>query len=226
MSENKDQPYTLRWGVIGSSLQRGVVNCISIFLTALSTGTGLIASWFVSDLVLDPSTHRKEHDIVHRVTAIGSSSIAKGTAFAEKHISASKNATPKVNDNYEAVYNDPEVDIVYIATPHALHAKNALDAIHAGKHVLCEKPMTMNAREAEKVIAAAQEKGVFLMEGQSSTRRLPYPAVEVNGGLIQYHSCLDAFLSLVPTITISPAHIPHYRADNSPHGRFWTRYAA
>ena len=63
------------------------------------------------------------------------------------------------------MYNDPEVDVVYIGTPHAFHLTNALDAINAGKHVLCEKPMTINVKETDILIAAAKKNGVYLMEG-------------------------------------------------------------
>ncbi|OBT99112.1 hypothetical protein VE01_02280 [Pseudogymnoascus verrucosus] len=144
MSLEKQDVFTLRWGIIG---------------------TGLIASWFVSDLVLDPSTHRNEPNLIHKVQAIGSSSYQKGTAFAQKHIpSTSTSNGCSIYDSYAQVYTDPAVDIVYIATPTGLHFTNALDAILAGKHVLCEKPMTITASESEQLIAAARAKGVFLME--------------------------------------------------------------
>lgn len=78
-----------------------------------------------------------------------------------KHIPKS---SPSLYGSYEEVYADPEVDVVYIGTPHAFHKKNCLDAIAAGKNVLCEKAFTLNARDAEEVIAAAKAKGVFLME--------------------------------------------------------------
>ena len=96
--------------------------------------------------------------------AVGSSTIEKGQAFIAKH-APSASPSPKVYSSYAQVYNDPDVDIVYIGTPHALHLANALDAINAGKHVLCEKPMTINEREADILIAAARKKGVFVMEG-------------------------------------------------------------
>jgi predicted dehydrogenase len=67
--------------------------------------------------------------------------------------------------SYAEVYNDPDVDIVYIGTPHVFHLQNALEAIEAGKHVLCEKPITMNAKDTRVLIEAARKKGVFLMEG-------------------------------------------------------------
>lgn len=59
--------------------------------------------------------------------------------------------------------------ITCAGTPHSYHKDNALAAIAAGKHVLCEKPMTVTAAETEVMIAAAREKGVFLMEGKPTT---------------------------------------------------------
>lgn len=72
---------------------------------------------------------------------------------------------PKIYTSYSNVYIDPEVDIVYIGTPHSYHKEQCLAAIAAGKHVLCEKPFTINAAEAEEVITAARVKGVYIMEG-------------------------------------------------------------
>ena len=56
---------------------------------------------------------------------------------------------------------------MYIGTPHVFHKESCLAAIAAGKHVLCEKPMAINEKEVNEMIAAAKEKGVFLMEGAS-----------------------------------------------------------
>ena len=66
------------------------------------------------------------------------------------------------------MYADPNVDIVYIGTPHVFHRESCLATIAAGKHVLCEKPMAINETEVNEMIAAAKEKGVFLMEGTSA----------------------------------------------------------
>ncbi|MCR6711885.1 MAG: Gfo/Idh/MocA family oxidoreductase [Demequina sp.] len=74
---------------------------------------------------------------------------------------------------YERVCEDPLVQAVYIATPHALHAEHALMAIAAGKHVLVEKAFTSNLREALTVVDAARDAGVFLMEAMW-TRFLPH----------------------------------------------------
>ncbi|KAJ5770034.1 uncharacterized protein N7511_002085 [Penicillium nucicola] len=130
----------LRWGIIA---------------------TGMIASWFVTDLSLSRPDARAKHAI----RAIGSSSKPKAQKFMEDFIPSSKHPSISGYGTYEEVYADPNIDIVYIATPHAFHKQNCLDAINAGKHVLCEKPFTVNAQEAKIVIDAARKKGVFVMEG-------------------------------------------------------------
>jgi predicted dehydrogenase len=107
---------------------------------------------------------RPEASTKHIIQAVGSSSKEKGSAFVAKHAPSSK---PSIYSSYAEVYNDPNVEIVYIGTPHSCHLQNALDAISAGKNVLCEKPMTINAKETEILIKAAKERGVFLMEGTS-----------------------------------------------------------
>ena len=74
--------------------------------------------------------------------------------------------------SYEALADAPDVDIIYIGTPHPMHAENALLALGGGKAVLCEKPFTMNRREAGEVVALARAKGLFLMEAMW-TRFMP-----------------------------------------------------
>ena len=75
-------------------------------------------------------------------------------------------------DNYQTLIDDPVVDAIYIATPHRFHYQQAKACILAGKAVLCEKPMTVNAQECEELISLARENGVFLMEAMR-TRYLP-----------------------------------------------------
>lgn len=129
------------------------------------TGTGWISTMFTNDLLAE----RPQAEIRHTITAVGSSSIQKGSNFVENcWKDTAKGSQPRVYDSYQAVYTDPNVDIVYVGTPHSEHKKNCLDAIAAGKHVLCEKPLTINAREAQEVADAAKQKGVFLMEGMLS----------------------------------------------------------
>lgn len=118
----------------------------------------MISSWFVSDIVLA----RPSKPTHHLVQAIGSSSLAKAEKFKAAHCPSS---SPALYASYDGVNNDSNVDIVYIGTPHALHFEHAMDAIRAGKNVLCEKPLTINAKQAAKLMEAAREKGVFFMEG-------------------------------------------------------------
>lgn len=74
--------------------------------------------------------------------------------------------------SYQALADASDIDIIYIGTPHPVHAANAIMALNGGKAVLCEKPFTMNRREAERVVALAREKKLFLMEAMW-TRYLP-----------------------------------------------------
>lgn len=78
----------------------------------------------------------------------------------------------KSYSNYEALVRDPDVDVVYVATLHNAHLSNMLLALDSGKHVLCEKPFTLNADQAQEAIDMARQKGLFLMEAMW-TRFLP-----------------------------------------------------
>lgn len=122
-----------------------------------SAATGMISTWFVEDLLLQ----REDTTITHIVQAIGSSSVDKGTKFASEVCPTSK-AT--IYGSYKEVYEDPNVDIVYIGTPHGFHKRDCLEAIAAGKPILCEKAFTLNGREAREVFDAAKEKGVYVAE--------------------------------------------------------------
>ena len=73
---------------------------------------------------------------------------------------------------YTDLVNDPSVDAVYIATPHRFHAEQCHIALDAGKHVVCEQPLTVNAEEAEELIKKAKQKKLFFMEALW-TRHLP-----------------------------------------------------
>jgi predicted dehydrogenase len=87
---------------------------------------------------------------------------ARDRARAERL--ARKRGIPTVHDSYEALLADPGVDAVYNPLPNGLHGRWTLAALDAGKHVLCEKPFTANADEAEKVAAAAASSGLVVME--------------------------------------------------------------
>jgi len=121
-------------------------------------GTGKIAGDFVRDTGSLPDA---------RIVAVGSRSQESADRFGDSH------GVPRRHASYQALVEDPDVDAVYVATPHPLHAENALAAIAAGKHVLVEKPFTMDAASAASVVAAARAAGVFCMEAMW-TRFLPH----------------------------------------------------
>ncbi|HTL51425.1 MAG TPA: Gfo/Idh/MocA family oxidoreductase, partial [Planctomycetota bacterium] len=92
------------------------------------------------------------------LTAVGSRDVTKAQAFAKEF------NIPTAHGSYEALLADKNVDAVYIATPHPLHAEWAIKAADAGKHILCEKPITLNHADTMTVIEAARRNDVFLME--------------------------------------------------------------
>ncbi len=120
-------------------------------------GTGGIARAFAEGLRLAPGAV---------LAAVGSRTADSAQAFADAF------GVPAAYGSYRELVEAQDVDIVYIGTPHPMHAANAMLALHAGKAVLCEKPFAMNRREAEQVVALAREKGLFLMEAMW-TRFLP-----------------------------------------------------
>ena len=102
-------------------------------------------------------------DLQERVelAAIVSRDAAKGKLAAEQH------GARKVYSEYEAMLADRGIDAVILCLPHFLHESATIAAARAGKHVLCEKPMALNAEEARRMVQAAEEAGVRLMIGQS-----------------------------------------------------------
>lgn len=86
---------------------------------------------------------------------------AKGEAFAKQY------NIPVVYDEIDDVFSDPAVDIIYISTPHNTHIKYLRKALAAGRHVLCEKAITLNSTELNEAIAAADEHHVVLAEAQT-----------------------------------------------------------
>jgi len=105
-----------------------------------------------------------------RVHAVGSRSLDRAQAFANKH------GIERAYGSYEELAGDPDIDIVYIASPHSEHLEHALVAIGAGKHVLIEKPIAVSADEARQIQAAAKAAGLFAMEALWS-RFLPQHSI-------------------------------------------------
>lgn len=112
-------------------------------------GLGKIAHHFVRDLALVPKAV---------LYAVASRAEEKAYEFAKTH------KAQVAYGNYEDLFDDPKVQIVYIATPHSSHALWTLAALKAGKHVLCEKPLGMNLAEVLAMTSYAKEKNLFLME--------------------------------------------------------------
>ncbi|KAG8854687.1 hypothetical protein FRB96_007372 [Tulasnella sp. 330] len=122
---------------------------------------GMITRKFVGDLLTDPST-RNVTDVSHRIIAVASSSsIDKAQKFIHEVIG--KNSTEvKACGNYEDLMKDPDVDIVYIATPASHHYSNILMCLEAGKHFMLA--VTINSQQTGHVIKVARQKKLFLME--------------------------------------------------------------
>ncbi len=119
--------------------------------------TGGIARLFTKDLVAHG----------HRVAAVGSRSAASADAFASEF------AIPRAHATYEDLVADPDVDVVYVATPHNFHADNASLALRAGKHVVIEKAFTLNEAQARAVAELAADRRLLVMEAMW-TRFLPH----------------------------------------------------
>jgi predicted dehydrogenase len=109
---------------------------------------GKIARSFAADLALLPEME---------VAAVGSRNLANATAFSERF-------GGRPYGSYAELVADPDVDVVYVASPHALHDDHARLALDAGKPVLCEKAVTLDAPSAEALCAYARERGLFFME--------------------------------------------------------------
>lgn len=112
-------------------------------------GTGKIAHQFASDLSLLPDAS---------IIAVGSRQTHTARVFAEHY------NIPYPRSSYQSLVEDSEVDVIYVATPHAFHKDHIRLALLAGKPVLCEKPFTLNSKEAVEVIDLARTQGLFLME--------------------------------------------------------------
>ena len=113
-------------------------------------GCGRIARKFAADLRFVPNAE---------LIAVASRDPARANAFADEFRAAHR------HNHYEALAQHPEVDAVYVATPHGLHFEHTLLCLRHKKAALCEKPLAMNQRQAREMIALAKSESTFLMEG-------------------------------------------------------------
>jgi predicted dehydrogenase len=116
---------------------------------------------FTRDLLTNPAV-RNVHDVQHIVAAAASSSSASRASAFLKEVQAP--STAKAYGSYAELVKDPDVDVIYVATPHSHHFQNTMLCLEAGKHVLCEKSFTVNAAQAKKLVETAKAKNLFLME--------------------------------------------------------------
>lgn len=110
---------------------------------------GKIANTFASDAAYAANAE---------VVAVAARSLTSATEFAEQY------GIEKAYQGYKALIDDPDIDAIYIGTPHTLHFGNSVDALRAGKSVLCEKPITVSADECEALLDVARETDCYLME--------------------------------------------------------------
>ena len=125
-------------------------------------GWGIIGTGWIAGKMAEGLSVVKDSTLV----AVGSRTQGKADEFARRHHAGT------AYGSYEEVAADPRIDVVYIATPHPYHCANTLLCLKNGKAVLCEKPFAMNEKEVLRMISAAREHGVFLMEA-FWTRFLP-----------------------------------------------------
>jgi len=111
--------------------------------------TGRIAEQFCQDM---PFTKNGE------LVAVAARDLGNAQAFADKY------GIAKAYQGYQALFDDQEVDVVYVATPHTFHYQHVHDALMAGKSVLCEKPITVSSEQSKALAELAQQQGLFLME--------------------------------------------------------------
>lgn len=119
-------------------------------------GTGGIARTFARDIALLEG---------HEIAAVGSRTLSKSQAFTAEFPATAYGS-------YEELV-ESDVDAVYVATPHSLHAENSILALNSGKPVLCEKPFAVNAKQVEAMIQASKKNSLALMEAMWS-RFLPH----------------------------------------------------
>ena len=119
--------------------------------------TGHISKKFADALAILPDAE---------LAAVASRDLETALKFAEKY------KVPKAYGTYEELAGDPDIDVIYIGTPHTFHLENSVMCMRKGKAVLCEKAFTINAAEAREMVRVAREENVFLMEAMI-TRHVP-----------------------------------------------------
>ena len=128
-------------------------------------GTGRISDWVLKGAAQDPRI---------KVTAVCSRTVEAAEAFVQRNPLA---VGARIYTSVEEMAADPQVDAVYIGTPNQTHCEYTITALNAGKHVLCEKPLAINAEEGRQMVEAARKSGRLLMEAMVSTLNPNFTAI-------------------------------------------------
>ena len=128
-------------------------------------GAGKIAHDFIVAMKTLPQNE-------HKVVAVASRSLERAAEFADRH------NIEKAYGSYEELARDANVEVVYVSTIHPQHAPLCKLALSQGKHVLCEKPMTMNLKQTKEMFQLAKAKGLFVMEVRIHDLRNHYSATK------------------------------------------------
>lgn len=167
---------------------------------------GIIGTNFISDWIIAGARQDERFELV----AVYSRSQATADIFAAKH------HIPHTFTSIEAMAQSNLIDAVYIASPNFLHASQSILCMQHGKHVLCEKPLASNAREAKAMIAASEQYKVTLMEAMKPTLTPNFTAVKEHihrvevvrhyfSAYCQYSSRYDKFKAGIPVNAFDPA---------------------
>lgn len=165
-------------------------------------GTGSIARTMAAEFAKVPAFH---------CAAVCSRQKVTGEALAQSF------GIPKVYTDYDAMLADPDIDLIYIATPNSLHYGQAKAALLAGKNVLCEKPFVPTVAEADELIGLAKERHLFLFEAITTAHHPNYALVKehlpdigplriVSCTFCQYSSRYDAFMNGQTPPVFDPAY--------------------
>lgn len=165
-------------------------------------GTGSIARTMAAEFAKVPAFH---------CAAVCSRQKATGEALAQSF------GIPKVYTDLDAMLADPDIDLIYIATPNSLHYRQAKAALLAGKNVLCEKPFVPTVAEADELIGLAKERHLFLFEAITTAHHPNYALVKehlpdigplriVSCTFCQYSSRYDAFMNGQTPPVFDPAY--------------------
>src|SRR6476659_6690738 len=115
---------------------------------------GLLSPAHINRKLLAGAARSSEVDVV----AVGSRDLARARAFADEH------GIPEAHGSYEELLANPAVEAIYNPLPNTMHCEWSIRALEAGKHVLCEKPMSSSVAEVEEAFAASVRTGLHLTE--------------------------------------------------------------